>query len=706
MKHQLPRIVAVVAAVAMAGCAEPTSRADSDTAPEGGTVVDAEALAAVGNGDNWLAYGRNYSEQRYSPLAQVDDDNVSELDIAWYVDLPTDRSLTGTPLVVDGVLYYEGSYNVLRAVDATSGELLWQYDPQVIETAGDRLRVLFDYSRGVAFWKGAIYIATIDGRLIAVDASDGTELWSRMTVDPELPLFITGAPRVFKDKVIIGNGGTEMGPIRGYVTAYDAATGEEAWRWWTVPGDPADGFENEAMEMAAETWTGEWWNVGGGGTVWNGITYDPELNAVYLGTGNGAPWNPKIRSPEGGDNLFLCAIVALDADTGEYRWHYQTTPAEAWDYNSNMDIVLANLTIDGREVKALMHAPKNGFFYVIDRETGNLISAEPFARTTWASAIDPETGRPIEVAGARYEDGEAEVYPSPWGAHSWHAMSYNPETGLAYLPVMDIGAVYADDGIDVMTWESPDWAFDAGVGITVGEAEASTSALKAWDPVAQEAAWEVPLPGVWNAGTLTTAGNLVLQGRADGKLYAYKADDGAMLWSYDLGVGISAPPITYSVDGTQYVSVLVGWGAALAGLGADLAAQHGWAYRVHPRRLVTFALGGDLALPPSPPPFFAEPIAAPDFEVDPELAAAGDPIFNGKCGLCHGIGAIAGGMAPDLRASPVVASHQAFVEVVLGGGRREFGMPQFSDLSEIEAGTLQHYIRAQAEAALQESEDE
>jgi quinohemoprotein ethanol dehydrogenase len=664
-------------------------------------VVDDAALAHA-SGENWLAYGRDYSEQRYSPLTQVTADNVGELGVAWYVGLPNDKSLVGTPLVVDGVLYYEGSYNVLRAVDATTGELLWEHDPQVIETSGDRLRIMWDYSRGIAFWKGAVYQATMDGRLIALDARDGTVLWSQMTVDPELPMYISGVPKVFKDKVIIGNGGTELGPVRGYVTAYDAATGEQVWRWYTVPGNPADGFENEAMAMAAETWTGEWWQFGGGGTVWNGITYDAEFDVVYLGTGNGAPWNPKIRSPEGGDNLFLCAVVALDADTGEYRWHYQTTPAEAWDYNSNMDIVLADLTIDGREVKALMHAPKNGFFYVINRATGQLISAEPFARTTWATEIDIETGRPVEVPGARYEDAPADIHPSPWGAHSWHAMSYNPGTGLAYIPTMDIGAIYSDEGVDVMTWESPDWAFDAGVALTLGEAETSTSALKAWDPVEQRSVWEVPLPGVWNAGTLTTAGNLVFQGRADGQLYAYRADDGEMLWSFDLGSGISAAPITYSVDGTQYVSVLVGWGAVMAGLGTSLTAQHGWAYRVHPRRLVTFALGGTVALPPSPPPFFAEPLEAPDFVVDETLAEAGDPIFNGKCATCHGFGAVSGGSAPDLRASPVVLSHEAFIQVVLGGGRRQFGMPQFGELSEIEADTLQHYIRSQAEDHLRE----
>ena len=298
------------------------------------TVVDDAALSDDSTGTNWLAYGRTYSEQRYSPLADINDKNVQNLGVAWYRDLPDGRSLTGTPLVVDGTLYFNGSYNVVRAANAKTGELLWEYDPKVIEHAGKRLRIMWDWNRGIAFWKGKVITATIDGRLIAIDAKTGKALWSTQTYDPELPLFITGAPKVFKGKVIIGNGGTEWGGSRGFVTAYDAETGEQVWRFYVVPGNPADGFEDNAMKMAAETWTGEWWEHGGGGNVWNGITYDPEYNHIYIGTGNGSPWNPKIRSPDGGDNLFLCAVVALDADTGKYRWHYQTTPGEAWDYNS------------------------------------------------------------------------------------------------------------------------------------------------------------------------------------------------------------------------------------------------------------------------------------------------------------------------------------------------------------------------------------
>ncbi len=334
-------------------------------------------------------------------------------------------------------MYFIGSMNVVRAVNATSGTLLWEFDPEV-RAAASQMRAGWDHNRGIGFWKGKVYTATWDGRLIAIDARTGKEVWRVRTFEPDKPLYITGAPKIFKGKVLIGNGGTEHGPSRGYVTAYDAETGKQAWRFYIVPGNPADGFENDAMRMAAKTWTGQWWLHGGGGNAWHGFTYDAELDQLYIGTGNGSPWNRKIRSPEGGDNLFLCSIVALNPDTGEYKWHYQTTPGETWDFNSNMDIVLSDLPIEGRPRKVIMHAPKNGFFYVIDRTNGKLISAEPFTRTTWARRIDMETGRPIEVEGARYERGVATVAPTPIGAHSWHAMSFNPKTGLAYYPAMHL----------------------------------------------------------------------------------------------------------------------------------------------------------------------------------------------------------------------------------------------------------------------------
>jgi quinohemoprotein ethanol dehydrogenase len=665
-------------------------------------VVDDAALANEVSGDNWLAFGRTYSEQRFSPLTQVNATTVSRLAPDWFLELPNDRGLVSTPLVVDGTLFFIGSMNVVRAVDAASGKLRWEFDPDVRGSAG-RLRVGWDHNRGIGFWKGKVYAATWDGRLFAIDAATGKEVWRVMTVDPDKPLYITGAPKIFKGKVLIGNGGTENGPSRGYVTAYDAETGKQAWRFYIVPGNPADGFENDAMRMAAKTWTGEWWIHGGGGNAWHGFTYDAELDQLYIGTGNGSPWNRKIRSPEGGDNLFLCSIVALDPDTGEYKWHYQTTPGETWDFNSNMDIVLADLTIAGRPRKVMLHAPKNGFFYVIDRTDGKVISAEPFTTTTWATRIDLDTGRPVEVEGARYERGTATVAPTPLGGHSWHAMSFNPKTGLAYYPAMHITATFTDKGIDLAKWRSTPWLGGYGVNgqFVSGPSrkDGPVSTLQAWDPVRQRLAWEVPMEGLFHPGTLTTAGNLVLQGRVDGTLWAYAADSGKPLWQHNLGLGLSAPPVTYAVNGRQYIAILVGWGGALAGLGGPLSATHGWAYGVHKRYLVAFALDGKATLPPQPPPSFPAPLKA-EFAVDAGAAQFGAALY-GICSACHGPAAVAAGMAPDLRASPAVVSTETFARIVRDGTRANRGMPRYADFTDQQLRALQHYIRRQAAEALQ-----
>ncbi len=671
-------------------------------------VIDDAAIADESNTADWLAYGRTHSEQRFSPLDQISVANVASLKPDWYLDLPGAVGLVATPLVADGVMYFSGSKNIVRAVDARTGKLLWQYDPRVAEVAGDRLRVAFLHgSRGVALWKGRVYVATVDGRLIALDAASGEELWSVMTVDPKQALYITGAPKVFKDKVLVGNGGTENGPSRGYVTAYDAATGKQAWRFYIVPGNPADGFESPAMEMAAKTWTGNWWELGGGGNAWHGFTYDPEFDAVYIGTGNGSPWNQKIRSPGGGDNLFLCSVVALDPDTGAYRWHYQTTPGETWDYNSNMDIVLADLEIAGKPVKALLHAPKNGFFYVIDRATGKLVSAEKFAEVNWASHIDLKTGRPVEVPGARYEDGEAVISPGPLGAHNWPPMSFNPQTGLAYFPTIHQRYRYDDTAVNLQTWRPADWLADVptegmGVGWSLAghRTDGIRGSLQAWDPVAQRQVWEVKLPVAWNPGTLTTAGNLVFAGRADGDFVAYDARNGDVLWRMPLGAGIAAPPITYALDGRQYLSLLVGWGGAFAALGGADAGALGWSYGRHTRRLVTFSLAGKAELPAQPPAQAPQPLEAPFFEVQTVQAERGKDVY-GQCFFCHGDGAISGGMAPDLRASPVALSAESFAEVVRSGARRHMGMPSFEGLSDAHLDELRHYIRQQANLALE-----
>jgi quinohemoprotein ethanol dehydrogenase len=683
--------------------ADSASTGDSATVP---LAVDDAWLADESRVDGWAAYGGTHFERRFSPLTDIDVENVGGLRADWYLDLPRDVGLVSTPLVVDGVMYFTGTMNVVRAVDAVSGKLLWEFDPEVGKALAGKRQFGFVHNRGISFYGDKIFAATFDGRLIAIDASSGEQVWSVRTFPEDAALYITGAPKAFKGKVLIGNGGTEGGPNRGFVTAYDAETGEEAWKFWIVPGNPADGFENEAMAMAAETWTGEWWKHGGGGNAWHGFTYDPEFNAVYIGTGNGSPWNRNIRSPGGGDNLFLCSVVALDAYTGEYRWHYQTVPGETWDYNSNMDIVLADLKIGDRDVKALMHAPKNGFFYVIDRNTGELVSAEPFADVNWATHVDPESGRPVEVEGARYEDGVFKIVPGPWGAHSWHAMSYNPQTGLVYIPALHMKLGFNDQGIDRETFQSTPFRGGIGARLTWPEDQPRDypASLLAWDPVTQSKAWEIPQDTFWNAGTLTTAGNLVFQGRADGQFIAYDARTGQQLWSFDAGLGISAPAITYKLNGTQYIALLVGFGGGFSALGGADAASLGWSYRAQTRRLITFSLKGEAAMPPQPPPRVPQPIEA-DFEVDAELAEAGNQLFNrdsieGICWACHGMGAIAGGAAPDLRASSVVLDPKAFDRIVRGGALTQAGMPAFADLTDAELEGLRHYVRREAEAAL------
>ncbi len=665
------------------------------------TVVDGGAIADEQQSANWLSYGRTYSEQRYSPLRDIDTGNVAGLKLDWALALEGDRTLLATPIVVDGIMYVSGSFSVVRAVEAASGKVLWTYDPKTLEVAGDRQRIFWDSNRGVAYWKGKVFVATGDGRLNAIDAATGKEVWSAQTIDPKLPMYINGAPRVFRDKVIIGNGGTEVGASRGYVTAYDTETGQQAWRFYVVPGNPADGFEDETQAMAAKTWTGEWWKYGGGGNTWNGFTYDPEFNRIYIGTGNGSPWNQKLRSPGGGDNLFLCSIVALDADTGEYAWHYQTVPGETWDYNSNMDMVLADLTIDGKVVKAMMHAPKNGFFYVLDRATGKLISAEKIGKNVnWATHVDLATGRPVEREGARYEDGEELIWPGPIGVHNWHAMSFNPGTGLVYIPVHELPGMFTDKGINPVTWQSPNFYIDTGVEFLHDDVptNAGSAALMAWDPIGKKEVWRHELPGSWNAGTLTTAGNLVFQGRVDGKFVAYDATSGAALWTFDAGLGISAPPVTYTVNGEQHIALLVGWGGAGPAIGGSMNRQHGWAYRAQPRHLLSFSLKGQAEMPVMPPPVFPAPIKQSDFEVDPLLAEQGNALWAKHCVLCHGAGAVSGGYAPDLRASTIPLYADA-LDDVLGGSRQLAGMPRFTELTAADRKAIQHYIRREARAA-------
>ena len=682
---QHPILIAAAAAVALVGIAA------AAPAP----VPDAQ-LRDEADGRDWPGFGRTYGEQHFSPLAEVNDGNVARLGLAWSMDLEPGNSATG-PIAVDGVLYFARQYSIVNAVDAASGKLLWTYDPHAAEAAGARLRQGWG-SRGIAWWDGKVYTATQDGRLIALDAGTGKPLWSVQTLDKDDPRFISGPPRAFAGKIIIGNGGADEAAIRGFVTAYDAATGKRLWRFWTVPGDPKKKFEDPALAMAAKTWAGDWWNKGGGGTVWNAITYDQGSDTIYIGTGNGSPWNRKLRSAGQGDNLFLCSIVALDAKTGAYKWHYQINPGESWDFNAAMDMALADLTIDGRSRQVLMTAPKNGFLYVIDRLTGKLISAKPFVPVTWAKGIDLATGRPIEYPGIRYESGTATFSPTPIGAHSWVPMAFSPRTRLVYIPAIELEVTYDDRGITPENWQRKrglalDYGVNPAIAFPKGR-EDSASSLVAWDPVTQREAWRVPTPIHFNGGVLATAGNLVFQGQMDDRFNAYDARSGKRLWSFDAKAPVIAPPISYSVKGRQYVTVLTGNGTSGGFLGSALA-RYGIDYRTQARRVLTFAVGGTASLP-AKERYVARAVDDPDFHADAPAQARGDAIYNSRCVVCHGGGVAAAGVAPDLRTSAAIVSPEAFDAVVHDGVLVPQGMPQFAELTAGDRSDVRQFLRAAA----------
>jgi quinohemoprotein ethanol dehydrogenase len=670
---------------------------------EGSRAVDNAVLGNESDGTDWPAYGRTFSESRFSPLSQVNDSNVSRLGLAWSLDLDVTNSITA-PVEAGGVIYLAAGYSIVHAIRAADGHLLWRYDPKAAQRSGRKLRAGWGI-RGLALWKDKVYVGTQDGRLLALAARTGQLVWSVQTLDPANGAFISGAPRAFNGKIVIGNGGGDFSPLRGYVTAYDADTGRQVWRFYVVPGKPGskDGAaSDEVMERAARTWTGEWWKLGGGGNVWNSMTFDPQLNRLYFGTGNPGPSNWKIRDPEGGDNLYTASVVAVDADTGRYAWHYQTTPGDAWDYDSASDMTLATLNIEGRRRLVMLHAAKNGFFYVIDRENGRLISAEKLGKVTWADRVDLSTGRPVETPGARYRDKNVLLWPSFQAVHHWTPQSFSPLTGLVYVPTLEMAYPFGDEGVDKSDWKpkpmTPEFAgFSPGDGDV--PKDGGKSILKAWDPMTQKEVWSIETPGISEGGTLATAGNLVIQGRADGHLHAYSADRGKDLWSFDAKVAITGVPITYSVKGRQYVTITSGpLNGATAAYGS-VSARWGWASQGFPRRVLTFTLDAKARLPPTPPPSFAQPLAAPEFQIDPAKAEAGSREYV-RCVLCHGTGVVAGGNAPDLRTSPVLLSSAGFAAIVRDGSLVSRGMPQFAELSDAQLDSLRHYVRAKARDSL------
>lgn len=660
-------------------------------------------VVAPVEGADWKLYGLESSEQRYSPLKQINSDTIARLGLAWSMDLPPQaRSMQGTPLAIGGKLYFSTSLSKLYAVDAKTGKLIWEYDPEVGKEHPRTLRTSQQPSRGIGYFEGAIILAALDGRLISVDAKTGKPNWITDTIDEvDTRKVITGAPRVFDGKVIIGNSGADFG-TRGYVSTYDAKTGKFLWRFYTVPGNPADGFEDETQEMAAKTWSGEWWRWGGGGTVWNAITYDKDLKRVYIGVGNSSNYDPAQRSPDGGDNLFLASIVALDASTGKYIWHYQINPSEEWDWKATNDIVLANLDIKGEKKRpVLMQAAVNGFFYVIDRRDGKLLSAEKFGKATWADRIDLETGRPVETENARYTNGPVTLYPSQLGVHNWQAMSFNPDLGLVYIPTLQQPGKY---------WTTPEKAKEAK-NFTIGakhyefalgsrfslvklDKDDGTGGLVAWDPVAQKARWKVKYATGWNGGTLATASGLVFQGTADGWIYGYDGRNGKQLWKFYAKNGIIAPPITYLAGGEQYITLLVGYGAAAPD-------DPGWRFGKHLPRVLTFKLGGQAKVPDTPPPTFeVNAIDDPDFKIDEASAARGRELWLRNCSICHVPGAATANW-PDLRESPMAHDYDMLLKIVKEGALSSQGMPKFDELTNAQIRDIYMAVKYYSRQAAQ-----
>ena len=673
-----------------------------------GLIDDKRIIEAEGEPENWIAHGRTYEEQRFSPLTKINKESVSDLGLAWYKDMGTNRALEATPIVVDGIMFFTSTWSRVYAVEAKTGKTLWSFDPEV---PGEwaRKACCDIVNRGVAVYQGKVFFASLDGRLFSLNAETGEKIWEVDTITDRTRAYtITGAPRVAKGKVYIGNGGAEYG-VRGYVTAYDTETGEQVWRFFTVPGDPSLGFEDPAMEMAAKTWKGtNWWEFGGGGTVWNSIVYDPDFNNIYLGVGNGSPWTREIRSPGGGDNLFLASIVAVDADTGKYKWHYQTTPEDNWDYTAVQDMALADMEIDGEKKKVLLQAPKNGFFYVIDRSNGKVLRAHPFAAVTWATHVDLETGRPVENPEVDYSENGSFVLPGPLGAHNWQAMSVDLDAGLVYIPAQENAFFYAIDENYKKTgiYKRNPGRWNMGIEMSslaqnvLSNLESMPEPggfLKAFDPLTGETKWSVPIPHYWNGGVLATAGGLVFQGDALGIFSAYDKETGERLWEFNTYTSMLAPPISFEIDGEQYVSILTGSGGGDLFGGEPLPPIEIQASLTYNNfgRLLVFKLGGqkELPIPDVRDKTIPEQVLA---DASNDQIRNGESNYNQYCAVCHGFVVKSAGGLPDLR-KMTTGTHDLFNKIVLEGILGSNGMAGFSDvLSEDDVDNIHHYVRARA----------
>lgn len=669
--------------------------------------VDADRLLnAAATPEEWLTYGGTYDEQRHSRLKQINTGNVNQLGVAWTYDLATARGVESTPIVVDGVMYVTSAWSVVHALDARTGEELWVYDPKVDRAVG--VKACCDVvNRGVAVWQGNIYLGVIDGRLEALNAATGELVWSTITVDQSKPYTITGAPRVVKGNVLIGNGGAELG-VRGYLSAYSADQGELVWRFYTVPNpnkQPDNAISDAALQNIGNlTWgdEGAWTTDGGGGTVWDSIVYDEVNDNIIFGVGNGSPWNRDVRDSGSGDNLFLSSIVAVDASTGIYKWHFQTTPGDNWDYTATQTIILADLPLgeDGAARRVAMQAPKNGFFYVLDAASGDFISGKAFVPQTWTEGLDGN-GRPIEKPEARYTSTPFLASPGALGAHNWHPMAFNPDLGLAYIPAQEVPIIYAADTMfneRLQPWNlGINMIAEAPLELDLATAKAMRAMLKgrliAWDPSNQTPRWTVEHSNAWNGGVLSTAGGIVFQGRLEGEFAAYNAATGEKLWSRDVKSGAASGPGTYAIDGEQYVTITTGWGSAF-GL------SNGYAYdqTVAPvvGKVVTFKLNGDGIIPEPNIVIKPKTPQAAQF-ASIETVQTGFELYHYNCMGCHGPFAISSGVLPDLRWSETTADTSAWKAIVLDGVLAANGMVSFNKyLSESDAEAIRAYVVKQA----------
>ena len=631
------------------------------------------ARAASDDGSNWLLNGRTFDAQHFSPLKQITDQNAAHLGLAWYLDIDSAVGIVSEPIVVDGVAFVSAPQSKVYAVDAASGRLLWKFDPKVRLNGAINGSYSARTNGGVAVWEGRVFVGTGDCRLVAIDATAGTQLWEA-TVCDAAQTGITGAPHVAKGKVFMGYNGSDDG-VRGSLVAYDAATGKELWRFWTVPGDPKKPYETKALEMAAKTWSGaDSWRIGGG-DVWNAITYDPVTDYVIFGTaGAGVDYGELETIRPKGDKLFSGCILAVKADTGEYVWHFQTSSPGMQTENNH--IVIADLTIDGEKRHVAMSVPKNGFYYTLDAKTGKLLSAKPVVKVNWATSVNVATGKAVEVPAAQGGGRQ-------WTVHNWWPMSYNPGTGLVYIPATD-RKPHTHAAVETGEWM-----------------QQTEGRLVAWDPVSQAERWSIEEEIATNGGVLSTAGNLVFQGQGTGEFAAFAADSGRKAWSIQTGSAIESIPVTYSINGEQYVLVPVGWGSgsrlfAPAWTMATPQSKRG------PARLLAFKLGGTIPFPT--PSDVVPPVPKP-----PEQTADAKTIHEGAtlyrkfvCDGCHcpgldGSGAwVENGAIPDLRYAPP-GVHEQWYAIVLGGTHWDKGMPGFANPPKF-AFPSEHMTVQQADA--------